>query len=290
MKKLWATIKNTWLCVKYPFLYPRNRWTDKHYNSWKILNFITENYDKSHAKIYFKVYGENSDPGQTSNYRFLDQETNEYLRTEYQGDTIRIIYGVRKSRIERELYKAKLGSEIIFSGWLRGKESTLIVRVKEFKELNEEWKNSFKFINATTHPGLALLVKILRDLENSLLQIIHFPTSYTELDSLESGWGVAFGERLCKDLKDAIIISGGYKALFKFRILQIKEKFGKLEIYYAGYSKEVNKVISKYSKLSEEICIKCGKPATYISKGWISPYCDDCIPDKTDAVKKEKKD
>ena len=23
-------LKNTWLCIKYPFLYPRNRFTDEH--------------------------------------------------------------------------------------------------------------------------------------------------------------------------------------------------------------------------------------------------------------------
>ena len=24
-------------------------------------------------------------------------------------------------------------------------------------------------------------------------------------------------------------------------------------------------------------CIVCGKPATKMSTGWISPYCDDCV-------------
>ena len=35
--------------------------------------------------------------------------------------------------------------------------------------------------------------------------------------------------------------------------------------------------IAKYEDLSYKTCISCGKPATKISKGWISPYCDDCI-------------
>lgn len=32
--KVWLTLKLTWLCIKYPFLYPRNRFTGLHYNWW----------------------------------------------------------------------------------------------------------------------------------------------------------------------------------------------------------------------------------------------------------------
>lgn len=31
-------------------------------------------------------------------------------------------------------------------------------------------------------------------------------------------------------------------------------------------------------KLSAYTCICCGKPATRITLGWISPFCDDCVP------------
>jgi len=36
-------------------------------------------------------------------------------------------------------------------------------------------------------------------------------------------------------------------------------------------------IIRKYELLSEETCIDCGKPAKYITTGWISPYCEDCV-------------
>ena len=48
----------------------------------------------------------------------------------------------------------------------------------------------------------------------------------------------------------------------------------------------VNDIINKYSDLSSRICINCGKPAKYISKGWISPYCEDCAKE----ILKEQKD
>lgn len=38
----------------------------------------------------------------------------------------------------------------------------------------------------------------------------------------------------------------------------------------------VQDIIDKYTELSRNICINCGKPAKYMSKGWISPYCEDC--------------
>lgn len=35
-------------------------------------------------------------------------------------------------------------------------------------------------------------------------------------------------------------------------------------------------IIDKYEELSEKTCIECGKPAKWLSTGWISPFCDDC--------------
>lgn len=46
--KMQVIIKNTWLCIKYPFLYPRNRFTGLHYNNWKLLDLIKQLYKKYH--------------------------------------------------------------------------------------------------------------------------------------------------------------------------------------------------------------------------------------------------
>ena len=97
--------------------------------------------------------------------------------------------------------------------------------------------------------------------------------SYTELDDMPLGWRIAFGEKLLKELKVAL---GDH--LNKYRIVQIKEKYGYLRWYDFGHTEEAYEVISKYSKLSETTCIVCGKPATKITRGWISPYCDEHFP------------
>ena len=284
-KKIGRVIYSTLLCIKYPFLYPRNRWTDRHYNCWKIIEYHRENYGKAYHLISLQITDkEVNSEEQTEYYKFLDTKKETYLRTDYSGDELVIYLGRNKGTIEKIIKKIKLGSKIYDSSWVSGK-NVLVLKVNSVEELKEIYNGNFNCIRLTINQILAFKIKILDWIEKYPLQIIHFPTYYTELDSMDKGWREAFGMNFCKDLRKALIKTGGYKLLFRFRILQIKEKYGRLEVYCIGYNDEINKVISKYSELSEKTCIRCGKPATWISKGWISPYCDDCVPDKINAIK-----
>ena len=95
---------------------------------------------------------------------------------------------------------------------------------------------------------------------------------YIELDALEDGWRIAFGEQLCEELKEALIKTN---CLDDYRIIQIKEKWGFLH-WYSNTNDEIRRVISKYEEMSKYICKCCGRPATKVSTGWISSYCDVC--------------
>ena len=95
----------------------------------------------------------------------------------------------------------------------------------------------------------------------------------TLLDEMPQGWRIAFGEQMCEEIREVLI---KHDYLNEYRILQIKEKFGGLRWYTNAAPQEVHDIVSKYEALSERTCIICGKPATMISKGWISPYCD-CV-------------
>lgn len=99
------------------------------------------------------------------------------------------------------------------------------------------------------------------------------PYSYTELDAMPDGWRAKFGEQLCEELREELI-KANY--LDKYRIMQIKEKFGGLRWYDNGITEEGHNIIRKYEELSYKTCIDCGRPATKMSVGWISPYCDKC--------------
>lgn len=101
----------------------------------------------------------------------------------------------------------------------------------------------------------------------------NYDYSYTNFDLIPEGWRKAFGIKLCKELKEVLIKE---KYLEKYRICEIKEKYGRLRWYDFGHTNPIWEVLSKYEKLSAKTCIVCGEPATKISLGYISPYCDDC--------------
>lgn len=105
--------------------------------------------------------------------------------------------------------------------------------------------------------------------------IPEYDYDFTELDDLPTGWRLAFGEQLCAELKKALEEDG---LMDRYRITQIKEKYGRLCWYDYGGSKKTRDIIRKYEKLSVQTCICCGKPATKITIDWISPFCDEDIP------------
>ena len=104
--------------------------------------------------------------------------------------------------------------------------------------------------------------------------------TYTELDQMPTGWRLAFGDQLCEELGEELFWAD-YED--KYRILQVKEKFGGLRWYDNGCTEAGNKIIDKYERLSYRTCICCGKPAKYMTLGWISPFCEDCIKDINDS-------
>lgn len=104
--------------------------------------------------------------------------------------------------------------------------------------------------------------------------IPEYDYEFTELDDMPEGWRIAFGDQLLEELKDELV-KANY--LNDYRITQIKEKYGMLRIYDAGCTEKwYREILPKYVELSKHTCILCGEPAQWISRGWISPYCDKC--------------
>lgn len=99
--------------------------------------------------------------------------------------------------------------------------------------------------------------------------------SYTLLDEFPTGWHIAFGKQMCADVQRELDKLKPETAA-DFRVVQIKEKFGSLRFYTNWVTEGIDEVIRQYENLSERTCIHCGEPATKISTGWISPWCDDC--------------
>ena len=101
----------------------------------------------------------------------------------------------------------------------------------------------------------------------------NYDYSYTLLDEMPSGWKKSFGLKMCNELKKVLIETN---CLDTFRIHQIKEKYGTLRIYSNFTNDKLENVIGKYEDLSASTCLYCGKPAEYVTLGWISYLCEKC--------------
>jgi hypothetical protein len=98
---------------------------------------------------------------------------------------------------------------------------------------------------------------------------------WTLLDEIPRGWVKAFGEMMCEEL-DQVLIKNHIKS--DFYILQLKEKWGRMEMYHNHCIDEVDQVIDKYSYLSENICAHCGLPdVPMTTDGWCIPLCKKCF-------------
>lgn len=97
---------------------------------------------------------------------------------------------------------------------------------------------------------------------------------FNKLENIPAGWRKAFGKQLRNDLRKALIKDG---ILHDFYFTQIKEKWGELCLYNSGTGPESDYVINHYQELSKCYCINCGKPARYVTDGWIEYLCEDCF-------------
>lgn len=86
-------------------------------------------------------------------------------------------------------------------------------------------------------------------------------------------------------------------------IIQIKEKFGALRMYYAadycesGLSKDqmkslddqVDAIVEDAACRTEVTCCACGAPAEYFSTGWVLPYCGKCAHESHETANQRHK-
>lgn len=108
----------------------------------------------------------------------------------------------------------------------------------------------------------------------------NYDYSYTYLDSIPTGWkNIALK---CARALTKLYKKRGYSDYLKnkYRISQLKEKFGEMRWYDFGAPKEIYDehlaIIRKWEDRSAYICCNCGRKAKYLSKGYILPFCDRC--------------
>lgn len=266
------------LCLRFPFLYPRNRFDGEHHCGL-LSNWTYKLRLKARQSFIITGKVNKSDDYFSHNANFfdyhvkLDEATKQiFIRTrttEIRFDYSKLVWGDNKFEI--------LGIKAIFT--IAGLPM-IQVQVKPFDE-NDDRNYGFTHYREeiVINKWYEFWYKVIGWFDTKVLDKILFLPSYTELDAMESGWRKAFGIQMCKEIKKEL---KKHKFLYKYRIVQIKEKWGYLHWYDGGTPKDskIYDIIRKYEQISAKTCGVCGKPATKISKGWIYPYCDDCIGDR----------
>lgn len=206
LKKVGKTIESIYLCARFPFLYPRNRFTDLHHTYWRWHKWVRELYVK-----YSRFVTTEKTPADTG--RFYETITG--------------------------------GFSLYWINW---------------------WAKP-------VHDAMAWM-------ERTILQIPFLIPTYTELDGMEKGWRKSFGIQMCEEIKRALKKTD---SLWRYRILQIKEKNGGLRWYDNGANVEVEKIVAKYEYISERTCGVCGDVATCVTpmEYWKYPYCDKHSPSES---------
>ena len=267
VNKLKRIIKSTILCIRFPFLYPRNRFTDLHYTNWKIVEFHRKWWRHTEDTFILRITNDKNKSlvsyGDFNGHIYTLRIKNNYLE---------ICDEHYRSWISIPISKYGKG-KIIRTGWENKKTPYLIV---EDWEDNPDANHFIKIVHAK---WLQRYIKFLDWINAYPLQLLHCIPSYTELDAMESGWRKTFGIQMCKEIRTALLHQG-WKSLFKYRITQIKEKFGELRWYDEFSTQDIQNIISKYEDISRHTCIVCGKPATKMSTSWICPFCDEHIGDR----------
>ena len=275
-RKIFKPIKSTYLCLKYPFLYPRNRFTGKHYNNWRLHQYHVDNYKNAVKLLLVRFYNldcwlneekDFSSSTSISKNGYYYKIVNGVIQIYYLGELIKKIniYDITESY-----------SSISKIGFVESDSGTSFCVV--FDNDTKLKKTNFIFVNHPINKWLYFKVKFADFLNDYVLQLIHCIPTYTEIDAMRygcPGWYKRFGKQLLKDMKKQLKKD---KMLYSFRITQIKEKYGRFELYCYNATKEMYDLLRKYTSISETICIDCGKDADVITSpySWECPYCNGC--------------
>ena len=101
--------------------------------------------------------------------------------------------------------------------------------------------------------------------------------------SVPYGWQTRFLEA-----NDAILaVLATEPATAKFSVIDVKEKYGELRMYYAAENVSdaaldlIEEIINSMALATSKICSYCGKRAKYRTTGYIVPLCEECKESKS---------
>jgi hypothetical protein len=276
---------HTYMCIKYPFLYPRNRFDGK-YHAYMLSSFINKLRHKSIQEINITGKVITKIPETEINYISTDT-FNAELSDDKQTITVwnntdkqtfkvnRIVWGDKFEILNLNLNWGFLNTPII----------TIQVKVKDSNDKNN-YGFSYHKIDLIKNKFIYKLHHIFKWIDTQILDRIFILPTYNEWEAVEPGWKKAFGKEYLNELRTQLKKDG---LLYKFRIMQIKEKWGTFRLYFCNGSDKIHDIVNKYEHLSWNYCVKCGESSEVVSTGWTLPLCKKCADkSKVNYIKKEE--
>ena len=259
--RVFHTIDSTILCIRFPFLYPRNRFSGLHYNNWKLLDYIKNLHSRNSALMSVRVMNDSSKEFHYNtpyhpdiNTSVEDVEGNgKHTITTYSTTLLdKTEYVV--CRDERfTVFPRKIKCNVVWChskhmhtyhpdfGWIDLSESSKRGHVRRmFSKESEDKTYTDCCYEYVKNLWTERWEKFLKWFHEYVLGFIFCVPTSNELDAMDNGWLKAFGIQLCKELRAELIKS---KFLFNYRISQIKEKYGGLRWYDNGQTKEMHQQI-----------------------------------------------
>lgn len=260
---------HTYMCIRYPFLYPRNRMDGKHHNYF-LSSYRSKLWDKSTLSI--SITGKIITEPIYENNRILRKDFNAKLLPDKKSIIIWNHKEIKTFNVRNVIWNAFEVVNIFYSESITGKPIITIGVKKDSKDKNN-YGFSYHCVNLITNYFLIKCYYLIKWIDEKILDNIFILPTYNEWEAMPYGWNKAFGKQFLKDLKKQLKKD---KMLYSWRITTIKEKWGEFNLYCNKGTKELYSLIHKYENLSWNYCMKCGKPSTVKSIGWVLPYCKEC--------------
>lgn len=234
--KIKKAIKSSYLCIRFPFFYPRNRFSGHHYNNWKLIEKYRK-YNNQHKQIMSvhlcnRTYIDTlSDTDKKSFQKLINNEGYEYLIKPvqhgiyietWQGTSNRVTTYIPKEKFmkntsynEEEILQNGKIIDAYFEVSEYNKKypyqkdtprySYTICVVTDCENKKEDPVIEFKaMVDIIKDPFAKYISKFYSVLER-ILSISHFIPTYTELDSMPKGWRKAFGIQMFKEIKHSLL-------------------------------------------------------------------------------------
>lgn len=271
-EKIKKMYRSSVMCIKYPFLYPRNVWYNRHYTNFRLLDMTKYFYSHCYEHFFVNVYDKNDASFKTIKARQFTE--NEYTSELYDTTLYIIAKNTNKTKYIIDL-KEKYGITNIIDLKCGDYNGTIYISIEV--EDTKPLAKTVDFFNRKTNYFNLVMAKITEFIQDYPLQLFHCIPTYTLYDCFKvecPGWEKAFGQQFIDDLKEALIKD---KCLKDFRITQWKEK-RTMQVYCNCYGKNTEEVIRKYENLSATTCIMCGKNGSMqeLSYDYEIPLCKEC--------------